>query len=110
MPMENNKEEDKSFPDIFEERKIFGRTLIRFIESIKPTDIKDSKNPEATDDTRVICIDADWGFGKTRFMNSLKTELENKDFIVLTFNPFKTRNNFTTFFNKKKLLQKSKKL
>jgi hypothetical protein len=86
MPKENNNEEDNSFPGIFKERKVFGRTLIKFIESIKPTDIDNPNNPEETDDTRVISIDADWGFGKTTFMNSLKTELENKNFIVFTFN------------------------
>ncbi|MBN2756008.1 MAG: hypothetical protein JXR51_02450 [Bacteroidales bacterium] len=88
MP-EKNKEiqsEDNSFPGIFEERQIFGRTLIKFIESIEPKDIKNTENPEEIEDTRVISIDADWGFGKTTFMNSLKTELENNNFTVFTFN------------------------
>jgi len=76
----------ESFKGLFEERKIFGRTLIKFIESIKPKNIDDPEHPEETEDTRVISIDADWGFGKTKFMNALKTELENKNFIVFTFN------------------------
>jgi hypothetical protein len=54
MKVYNNeikKVEDNSSPDIFKERKIFGRNFIKFIESIKPTDIKDSNNSEDTDDT-----------------------------------------------------------
>lgn len=88
MPEENKElnSKDNSFPGIFEERKIFGRTLIKFIESIKPKNIDYPNHPEDTEDTRVISIDADWGFGKTTFINVLKRELEKKNFTVFTYN------------------------
>lgn len=87
MPEENKtKEEYIPFKDLFKERQIFGNTLIKFIESIEPIEIKDPNHPEETEDTRVISIDADWGFGKTTFINALKKELEKKNFTVFTYN------------------------
>tara|TARA_Y100001968_G_C18861556_1_gene482850 strand:+ start:248 stop:565 length:318 start_codon:yes stop_codon:yes gene_type:complete len=34
----------------------------------------------------VLNIDSPWGYGKTFFLDRWKTDLENEDYLVLTFN------------------------
>lgn len=70
---ENENENKEPFDCLFENRRIFGKSLIEFI-----------KNSESND--KVISIDADWGYGKTTFMNELQKGLKEEEFTVFTYN------------------------
>lgn len=79
----------KSYYDnLFDDRKEFCDSLIDFISTITPPEIDLTKEeyPEEIDDTRVISIDAAWGYGKTTFMKALNEKLKEHNFTVFTFN------------------------
>ncbi|MFA6667372.1 MAG: P-loop NTPase fold protein [Bacilli bacterium] len=65
-------------PQLFEDRKKFLNSLIDLIGSLK-INITDKEN------TNVISIDADWGYGKTTFIKHLENELTEQEFTVFTF-------------------------
>jgi len=76
------------YENLFDDRKEFCDSLTNFISKIKPPGINllDEEYPEEIEDTRVISIDAAWGYGKTTFMKALNEKLKNNDYTVFTFN------------------------
>lgn len=73
-----------SLPKLFDNRKRFLNSLYDFINSQKIND--STLENELNSSTKVISIDADWGYGKTTFMKYLENKLTENDFIVLNFN------------------------
>ena len=76
------------YEDLFDDRKQFCDSLINFVSRITPPeiDLTEEEYPEEINDTRVISINAAWGYGKTTFMKALKEKLIEKNFTVFTFN------------------------
>jgi len=76
------------YENLFDDRKKFCDSLINFISTITPPEnnLLDEEYPEEIDDTRVISIDAAWGYGKTTFIKALNEKLIENFFTVFTFN------------------------
>jgi hypothetical protein len=74
------------YDTLFENRKNFCNSLIDVVTSIEPKDLSQEEYPEEIEGTRVISINAAWGFGKTTFMKAFKEKLLENKFTVFTFN------------------------